>query len=77
MQYEQQIKEHQTKLEQYQNIQTELNKLQEEKDLNEKKSNETINTLKHDYDILKTEFTELQDRGLASSFFFFFCTKYY
>jgi hypothetical protein len=52
-----------------------LKKLQEEKDLNEKKSNDTINTLKQNYEILKTELTELQDRGLI--FFSFSLFFYY
>jgi DNA repair exonuclease SbcCD ATPase subunit len=77
--YEQQIKEYQTKLDQsnhdLQNIQSELTKLQEEKVYNEKKSNDIINSLKQDherqYETLKTELTELQDRGLMilNSFF--------
>jgi len=63
------ISEHQTnsnlneREQQLKDIQLELTKLQEEKDLNEKISNDTINTLKQDYEILKTELTELQDRG--------------
>ncbi|CAF4743492.1 unnamed protein product [Rotaria sp. Silwood1] len=68
--YEQQLKEYQNKLDQSthetQTIQSELLKLQEEKSSNEKKSIDTINTLKQDYErqyeILKTELTELQDR---------------
>ncbi|CAF2613624.1 unnamed protein product [Rotaria sp. Silwood2] len=67
---EQQIKEYQNKLDQsthdIQTVQSELIKLQEEKISNEKKSIDTINTLKQDYErqyeILKTELTELQDR---------------
>ncbi len=51
---------------QLKDIQLELTKLQEEKDLNEKKSNDTINKLKQDYEILKTE---LEDRGLISRFY--------
>ncbi|CAF1284245.1 unnamed protein product [Rotaria sordida] len=68
--YEQQIKDYQNKLDQstheIQTVQSELIKLQEEKTINEKKSIDTINTLKQDYErqyeILKTELTELQDR---------------
>lgn len=71
-QYEQEIKDYQNKLDKtthdFQNSQLELTKLQEENNSNEKKSNETINTLKHDYDSLKNELNELQDRGLVSSF---------
>ncbi|CAF3799451.1 unnamed protein product [Rotaria sp. Silwood1] len=69
--YEQQIKDYQNKLDQstheIQTIQSELIKLQEEKTFNEKKSIDTINTLKQDYErqyeILKTELTELRDRN--------------
>jgi hypothetical protein len=66
------ISEHQTsstlneREQQLKDIQLELTKLQEEKDLNEKISNDTINRLKQDYEILKTE---LQDRGLISRFY--------
>lgn len=70
--YEQEIKEYQSKLDQstnqIQDIQAQLTELQEEKSINEKKSSDTINTLKQDYErqyeILKTELAELQDRGL-------------
>jgi uncharacterized protein (DUF3084 family) len=67
--YEQQIKEYQDNLKQAsretENIQIELAKVQEEKAAIEKKSNDTIESLKQDFEkqyaILKTE---LQDRGL-------------
>lgn len=49
-------------------MQSELTKVQEERLANEKKYTDTINTLKQDherqYASLKTELTELQDRGL-------------
>jgi len=78
--YKQQIQDYENKLEQsihdIQTIQSELTKLQEEKISNEKKSNDTINTLKQDYErqyeILKTELTELKDRGLLVLFSLFF-----
>ena len=62
--YEQQIKEYETKLDQstdeIERIRLELSKLQDEKVSCEQTANDTINRLKQDYEILKTE---LQDRG--------------
>ncbi|CAF3949096.1 unnamed protein product [Adineta steineri] len=68
--FEIQLKEYENKFgklnDQLETNQSELLKLQEEKISNEKKSTEAINTLKQDYErqyeILKTELTELQDR---------------
>jgi phage host-nuclease inhibitor protein Gam len=69
--YQSQIKEYQIKREQslleIQDLQTKLTKLQEEKTMNENQLNETINTLKQDYEAqykeLQIELDELNERG--------------
>jgi phage host-nuclease inhibitor protein Gam len=69
--YESQIKEYPIKREQslleIQDLQTKLTELQEEKTTNENQLNETINTLKQDYEAqykeLQTELDELNERG--------------
>jgi phage host-nuclease inhibitor protein Gam len=69
--YQSQIKEYQIKREQslleIQDLQTKLTELQKEKTTNENQLNETINTLKQDYEAqykeLQTELDELNEQG--------------
>jgi uncharacterized protein YeeX (DUF496 family) len=69
--YETQIKEYQTKRDQAareaQDLRTELTKLQEEKSSNEKQLNDTINSLKQDFEkqiqSYQTQITQLEDQS--------------
>jgi chromosome segregation ATPase len=73
-QYEKQIKEYENNLNQAtrntENMQAELANLAQEKASHDKKSNNTIESLKQDYErqyeMLKSQLTELQDRGLIN-----------
>ena len=73
--YENQIKELQTKRDQAiresQDIRNELNKLQEDKTSIEKQLNETINSLKQDFEkqiqSFQTQITELENQSLCLS----------
>ncbi|CAF2768032.1 unnamed protein product [Rotaria sp. Silwood2] len=73
--YEGQIKEYENNLNQAmhetQNIQNELVKLEEEKKMHDNKSNNTINSLKQDYEkqyeILKSQLAELQHKDHTSN----------
>ncbi|CAF4009752.1 unnamed protein product, partial [Rotaria sordida] len=64
--YQSQIKEYQNKIDQslleMQNVQSELIKLQEEKTTIENQFNETINTLKQDYEKLQNELNEREHK---------------
>lgn len=69
--YETQIKEYQNKRDQAareaQDLRTELTKVQEEKSSNEKQLNDTINSLKQDFEkeihSYQTQITELEDQS--------------
>jgi len=70
--YENQIKEYQTKRDQavreIQDLRNELTRLQEEKTSNEKQLNESINSLKQDFEkqiqYFNTKITELENQSL-------------
>ncbi len=78
--YETQIKEYQTKRDQavreIQDLRTELAKFQEEKSLNEKQLNDSINTLKQDFEkqiqSYKTQINELENQSLFLYFGFLY-----
>jgi len=67
--YEQKIKEYENNLNQAiretQCIQGELEKLEQEKILHDNKSNQIINSLKQDHEILKSQLNEFQNQGLV------------
>ena len=71
MQYEKQMKEYQLNIDQttveIEQVRNELIQIQEEKILKEEKTNQLINTLKHDYEKkceqLQNQLTELNSQG--------------
>jgi septal ring factor EnvC (AmiA/AmiB activator) len=83
--YETQIKEYQTKRDQavreIQDLRTELAKFQEEKSLNEKQLNDSINTLKQDFEkqiqSYKTQINELENQSLFLYLCFFYTIRLY
>lgn len=78
--YEQQIKEYQNKRDQAvretQDLRTELTKVQEEKACSEKQLNDSLNSIKQDFEqqiqTLKTQITELESQSLFIYFLRFF-----